>query len=161
MTALLGRVVSLDSVGARYRVHGANSYEPSAAHVDLSHVRKAVEFAAVTSPELLRLADELGHPHPDRILSIADLANRMVSLRLEPGLHPIAGDRVGGLLADSIRAARRRTNASLPMKAMFVCWFAAMAASPRPLARRLAELFMFPERRRHLNRFLGRLQCAF
>ncbi len=160
LTALLGRVASVDAVGVSYRVHGANSYEPGVDSLDVSHLRKAIEFAAATSPELLRLAGELGQPHPDRILSIADLANRMASLKLEPQLHPIAGDRIRKLLADAVRAARRRDNASLPMKAIFVGWFAAMAASPRPLARRLAELFMFPERRRFLNRLLGRLQCA-
>ena len=44
------------------------------------------------------------------------------------------------------------------MKAMFVAWFAAMAIAPRPLARRLATLLLFPERRGTLNRPLGRLQ---
>lgn len=157
LTTLLGRVVSLDSVGAGYRVHGANSYELDASRIDLAHLRQAIEFAAATSRELLRLADELGEPRPDRILSIADLANRMASVKLEPALHPIPGDRPGRLLVDSVRAAGRRGNVSPAMKAMFVGWFAAMALSPRPLARRLAELFLFPERRTSLNRVLGRL----
>jgi hypothetical protein len=41
---------------------------------------------------------------------------------------------------------------------MFFLWFVAEAAAPRPLAHRLAELFLFPERRRSLNRLLGRLR---
>jgi hypothetical protein len=41
------------------------------------------------------------------------------------------------------------------MKALFVAWFAAMAIAPRRLARRLAELFLFPSRRRLVNRLLG------
>jgi hypothetical protein len=158
LTALLGRVVSLDSVGAGYRVHGANSYELTADRLDLDHLRQAIGFAASTSRELLRLAGELELARPERILSIADLANRMASLKLDPARHPIAGDRATGLLADAVAAVRRRQGVSLAMKATFVAWFAAMAASPRGLARRLAELFMFPERRRSLNRLLGRLQ---
>ena len=158
LTALLGRVVSLDSVGAGYRVHGANSYELDARSLDLEHLRQAIGFAASTSRELLRLADELGMARPERILSIADLANRMASLKLEPSRHPLPGDRPLGLLADAVRAARRREGVSPAMKAAFVAWFAAMAAAPRGLARRLAELFMFPERRRALNGLLGRLQ---
>jgi hypothetical protein len=158
LTALLGRVVSLDSVGASYRVHGANSYELSAGRLDLDHLRQAIGFAASTSRELLRLAAELELARPERILSIADLANRMASLRLDPARHPIAADRRLGLLAAAAGAARRREGASLAMKAIFVAWFAAMAAVPQGLARRLAELFMFPERRRSLNRLLGRLQ---
>lgn len=158
LTALLGRVVSLDSIGAGYRVHGGNDYELEQANLDLRHVRQAVEFADTTSRELLRLAGELGQAHLDRILSIADLANRMTSLRLDPARHPIASDSAAGLLRDSLGACRRRDDVSPAMKALFVAWFAAMAVAPRRLARRLAELFMFPARRRSLNRLLGRMQ---
>lgn len=158
LSALLGRVVSLDTVGAGYRVHGDNSYELEVGRLDLDHLRQAIGFAASTSRELLRLADELGLERPERILSLADLANRMASLKLEPARHPIAGDRPLGLLADAVGAARRREGVSPAMKAIFVAWFAAMVATPRGLARRLAELFMFPERRRSLNGLLGRLQ---
>ena len=76
LTTLLGRVVSLDAIGASYRVHGANSYEPQEASLDLDQLRQTIVFAAVTSEHLLRLAAELGQPRPRRILSIADLANR-------------------------------------------------------------------------------------
>jgi Glycosyl transferase family 2 len=160
LTALLGRVVSIDAIGAGYRVHGGNRYELDRSAIDLPHLRQTIEFAEATSRELLRLAEELGQPHPDRILSVADLANRMTSLRLGPACHPIAADRAGRLLRDSVAACRRRDNVSLPMKALFVAWFAAMAIAPRRLARRLAELFVFPSRRRTLNRLLGRLQGA-
>jgi hypothetical protein len=160
LSALLGRVVSLDAVGAGYRVHERNRYELRDAAIDLRHVRQAVEFADATSRELLRLAGELGQPHPARILSIADLANRMISLRLDSARHPLAADRRGSLVRDSLAACRRRDNASAAMKALFVAWFAAMALAPRRPARRLAELFLFPSRRRSLNRLLGRLQGA-
>ena len=158
LTALLGDVTSLDAIGAGYRVHGRNSYELGDATIDLPHLRQAIEFAQTTSSELLQLAAELGLARPDHILSIADLANRMTSLRLEPARHPVATDRRWGLLRDAVGACRRRDNASLPMKALFVAWFAAMAIAPRRLAERLATLFMFPARRRRLNRLLGRLQ---
>jgi glycosyltransferase involved in cell wall biosynthesis len=160
LTALLGRVVSLDKVLASYRVHGANAYRPQAAEVDLAHIRATIGYARSTASALLALAEDLDLPHPDRILSIADLANRMISLRLEPDLHPLDGDRLRLLTADAVRAARRRGNASAAMKLIFVCWFGAMAIAPRPLARQLANLFFFPRRRRFLNRFLGRQQEA-
>jgi len=158
LTALLGRVVSLDEVGAGYRVHGGNDYALAASTLDVEHVRQAVRFADATSDELLRLATELGQPHPDRILSVADLANRMTSLKLDRSRHPIGSDSALGLLRDSLGACRRRDDASAAMKAAFVAWFAAMAVAPRRLARRLAELFLFPSRRRSLNRLLGRMQ---
>ncbi|HEX5713230.1 MAG TPA: glycosyltransferase [Solirubrobacterales bacterium] len=158
LMALLGPVVSLGSVGGSYRIHGANNYEPQRAELDLHHLRETILFSASTSAELLKLADRLGLPHPREILSLADLANRMISLRLEPARHPFSGDNAVGLLRDAARASRRRGNASGAMKAMFVAWFAAMVVAPRPLARRLAIWFLFPQRRVGLNRLLGRLQ---
>jgi len=82
----------------------------------------------------------------------------LVSLKLEPQRHPVAGDRPGALLADAVRAVRRRFDVSAPMKALLVAWFALEAIAPRPLARPLAELFLFPGRRAGFNRLLGRLQ---
>ena len=157
LTTLLGRVVSLDPVGAAYRVHGANSYEPQAAVLDLAQLRQTIVFAAATSGHLLELATRLDLPRPDRILSVADLANRLISLKLAPAEHPLAGDRAAGLLRDGLGAIRRRDNVSAAMKLAFAGWFAATAAAPRPLARRLAELFLFPQRRRSLNPVLARL----
>jgi cellulose synthase/poly-beta-1,6-N-acetylglucosamine synthase-like glycosyltransferase len=158
LIALLGPVVSLDEVGACYRVHGGNSYESERPDLDLARIRFTIEVERTISAGLLRLAEDQGLPHPDRILSLADLANRMISLRLEPERHPIPEDRRLSLVLDSARAAARRSNVSVAMKPLFVGWFAAMAALPRPLARRLALIFLFPERRAPLNRLLGRLQ---
>jgi len=158
LTALLGPVVSLEDVSASYRVHGANSYEPQAAELSVAHLRQAIERTAPTSRALLRLAAELEMPRPPQILSLADLANRIASLRLEPALHPLPEDRVGGLLVAAVRAAHRRSNVSPAMKVLFVAWFAAMAVAPRALARKLAVLFLFPERRTALNQVLRRLQ---
>ncbi len=157
LSALLGPVASLDRVCARYRVHGANSFELSSAELDLDHVRQAIGFAAPTAAALLRLADELGLARPARILSTADIANRLVSLRLEPALHPLPGDGVRQLVGDGVRAAGRRDDVSPAMRAIFALWFLAIGLAPRPLARRLAVLFLFPEHRASVNRLLARL----
>ncbi len=61
-------------------------------------------------------------------------------------------------MRSALAASRRRSNAGAAMKAMFVGWFAAMAVAPRPLARRLATSFLFPEKRPGLNKLLGRFQ---
>jgi hypothetical protein len=158
LIVLLGPVVSLEEIGASYRVHGGNSYEPSKPELDLARLRLTIRVEREISAGLLRLAGETGLPHPNRILSLADLANRMISLRLEPGEHPIAGDGRGSLLLDAVRAASRRSNVSPVMKPLFVAWFATMAAVPRGMARRLSLLFLFPEQRGTLNRVLGRFQ---
>ena len=158
LTALLGEAALLDEVCAEYRVHGGNAYELERDQIDLGHVRESILFAAATTRSLERLADELGLEHRRPILSCADLANRLVSLKLDPARHPLAGDRVGGLLRDALRATGRRFDVSLPMKAMLAAWFALEAVAPRRLARALAKLFLFPGRRASFNRLLGRWQ---
>jgi glycosyltransferase involved in cell wall biosynthesis len=158
LTTLLGEVESLEEVSGGYRVHGGNNYEPGAPTLDLGHVRETIGFARTTAGALLELADELEMPHPARILSLADLGNRLVSLRLEPEQHPIPSDSKTRLLRDSVDATRRRFNVSASMKAVYVAWFAAIALTPKALARRLALLFFFPESRGALNDLLGRLQ---
>jgi hypothetical protein len=160
LIALLGPVVSLDEIGASYRMHGGNHYEPQEPSLDLAQLRLTIRVERSISVGLLRLARDLGLPHPERILSLADLANRMISLRFEPGQHPIPEDRPGSLLVDAVRAASRRSNVSSAMKPLFVAWFAAMAWMPRPLARQLALLFLFPERRGSFNRVLGKFQSG-
>lgn len=157
LTALLGPVASLDRVDASYRVHGDNSYEPQGAELDLSQLRKSIRYANVTSSALLALAAEIGLAPPQRILSVADLANRMISLRLDRASHPIETDSARSLLADAVGAVRRREGVPAAMKILFVAWFTAMAVAPRRAARRLAALFLFPERRIVANRALGRL----
>jgi hypothetical protein len=57
-------------------------------------------------------------------------------------------------------AVARRSDVSWTMRLMFRMWFAVMLVAPRPLARPLAEVFFFPERRRRLNRWLGALHEA-
>jgi hypothetical protein len=59
-----------------------------------------------------------------------------------------------------VRAVHRRFDVSPIMKVGFVARILATAAAPRPLSRWLAGLFRFPERRRPVNRLLGRLQRA-
>lgn len=158
LTTLLGEVRSLDEVHASYRVHGGNNYESAEPELDLDHVRETIGFARATAASLLALAARLGLPHPSRILSLAELSNRLISLRLEPARHPVPGDGVGTILRDAVGACRRRDNVSIAMKAMFLGWFAAMAVAPRPLARGLAAQMLFPGRRDGLNQLLGRLQ---
>ncbi|HEV3227409.1 MAG TPA: glycosyltransferase family A protein [Acidimicrobiales bacterium] len=154
---LFGPVASFEWVGGGYRVHDSNSYETSGGRLDLNHVRQSVTYAAATRRELLRIADQLDLEHPREILSVADLANRLVSRRLAPSEHPIPSDRVPRIVLNGWRATARRMDVAFAMKAMFAVWFLAVAIAPRRISTRLAEGFLFPERRLRLNRALGRL----
>jgi glycosyltransferase involved in cell wall biosynthesis len=153
---LLGDVVSLQDVGACYRVHGSNRYERRDAVLDVTYVRQSVRYAAATRRHLRRIAGDLGLSLPHGpILSVADLANRLISRKLEPAAHPLPADRVGRLAVGGAVAAVRRFDARWPKKLAFIVWFAAMALAPRRTARALAEVFLFPERRRRVNPLLG------
>ncbi len=89
LSTLLGTVRSLDDVAACYRVHGTNRYEPQSSSLDLDHVRHGLVHAAATTHALTRLAGDEGLelPYP-RILSVADLSNRLVSLEARPVTTP-------------------------------------------------------------------------
>lgn len=158
LSALLGTAAALDEACAEYRVHGLNRYELDRSQLDLSHIRDSIAFAAATTRHLEELADRQGRSRGAQILSVADLANRMTSLKAEPRRHPIAADSPASLLALAVRAVGRRFDVAVPMKALYLGWFAAMALAPRRLAVSLAELFMFPERRAAFGGVLGRLQ---
>ncbi len=160
LATLLGEVVSVDEVQASYRVHGANNHELSEAQLDLDHVRRTIAFQQATARELSALADELGLPHAEPILSVANIATRLISLRLAPALHPVSGDTSWHLTRDGVRAALRRPDASWALRALLVGWCVAMASAPRPAARRLAELLTFPDRRAGLAQLSARLHRA-
>jgi CTP:molybdopterin cytidylyltransferase MocA len=158
LAPLFGLVHSLDQVGAYYRLHGSNNYELTHASVDLDQIRKTIGFSEVTHRFIAVFGERLQLEHRPRagsdILSVSSLANRMVSLRLDPGAHPIRTDTRFRLLFLGAIAASRRFDVSLLMRSLFVTWFALMAIAPSFLARWLARLFLFPEARGSLNRVL-------
>lgn len=157
LTTLLGVVVSLEDVGAFYRVHGRNAFEPAAPVLDLDRVRREIIYQQKTIEALSRLADELGLDRPDPILSLSNIANRIISHRLAPELHPVRDDRCTALMASAMRAAARRYDVSLLMRVLLLASLGAIAASPPPIAAKLAELLVFPELREPLTRLLGRM----
>jgi hypothetical protein len=158
LTALFGKVRSLDETGAYYRIHGLNLYESEQATLELDHVRKNISLSATTRPHLERTARELELEYPEGpILSVADIANRMISLRLDPRAHPIGSDSRLGLLRAGAHASWRRVDVSPLMRLLFLGWFAAAAITPRAGVPWLGNLFLFPKRRRLLNGLLRSL----
>ncbi len=158
LAPLFGWVISLDTVGAGYRVHDGNNYEVSAPAIRLSHIRQTILYAQRTREHIRIFADRLGladcPADANDLLSVSFVANRLVSLKLDPQRHPIAEDRIGRLVQLGVIAALRRFDVSLPMKMLFCAWFGAMAVAPNSMARRLAVQFMFPEARGRFNGLL-------
>jgi glycosyltransferase involved in cell wall biosynthesis len=156
---LFGPVRSLQEVGAYYRLHPRNNYEVARGNVDLDQIRRTIELSNVTHGFIVQHAERLRLAHRPRVssdlLSVSWIANRMISLKLDPGHHPVRRDTSGRLLTLGAIAASRRFDVSVLMRSVFVLWFVLMAIAPRFAARRLARLFLFPEARGPLNRALG------
>jgi hypothetical protein len=160
VTPLFGSVIFLDWVGAQYRVHGQNNYEQAADTLDMRQLRQTIHYARCTHRYVQQYAAQLGLRPPDtegEDMSVATLANRFISLKLAPADHPYSGDSIGRLLRLGIKASLRRFDVAWPMRLLFTAWFTALACTPGPLARPVAEVFMYPQQRRALNRVLERL----
>ena len=91
LSALLGSAAALDDVCAEYRAHVLMHTKLDRPELDLAHVRDSIAYASTTTAHLSRLANEMGIEHDEPILSVSDLANRLVSVKLEPDSHPVAG----------------------------------------------------------------------
>ena len=155
VSTLMGPIGAIDEPLARYRMHGGNGFSRGGAELDLGHLAETVGYAAHTRRHLLRHARDAGIDHDARrIASMCDVANRVVLLRESRG---VPGDTRSGLLRLGWRASAGRADVGIAMKGAFLGWLAATLAAPRPVARRLGELFLLPERRRRVNGLLGAL----
>jgi glycosyltransferase involved in cell wall biosynthesis len=158
LSCLLGTVFFLDSPEACYRVHNANNYELSGTSLNLEHIRRTIYNCQLTSYYLIQYAQQFDLAYqPDEILSVSYIANRLVSLRLEPQKHPIPSDTRWGLIKLGIRASFQRFDVSVRLKILFIGWFFLMAIAPKPFAVSLGRLFSFPQARLRLNLLLGKL----
>ena len=161
LAPLFGEVISLAEVGAQYRVHEGNHYEVAAPEIQLPQLRQTIVYARQTLIYIQQVADRLQlFDRPREILPVSYIANRMISLKLDPGRHPLAQDTVQHLVWLGLKAASRRFDVAWPMRLMFGAWFILMAGAPRPFAHWLSEQFMFPETRGQLNSLLKAWHAA-
>lgn len=155
-TSLVGRVVALERPGARYRLHGANAYLLGPAGDSLAQIRTSIVHAERTRLQLERLARARGLIPPGRVsVSTATAAQRLISLRLDPGRHPLAGDGRTELWLTAIRSIRGRPDLALRPRIAALAWFSLTAIAPRPMVARLAEIFLQPARRGAIGRWLA------
>jgi glycosyltransferase involved in cell wall biosynthesis len=144
VTPLFGPVLSLDAVGAHYRVHGKNAYHRD--QLDLQHLRRMTCWSEATHAEIRRLATDLGlDPPAVGARSLTWLASRMIVLRLDPQGERRRGDTRLRLGLAGVSAAVRRRDRPWGVRLRYAGWFAAMPLAPRPLARWLARSFLFPK----------------
>jgi hypothetical protein len=157
VSALFGPIGAIDEPLGFYRVHGRNWHAPDDASLDLGHVRATIARTRRARGYLETAAARVGLAWDPRDASMCEVADRAISRKLDPSRHPVEGDTLPRLLALGTRAAARRFDIGATMKVVFVAWLASLCVAPRPLARRIAEVFVFPERRRGLNRWIAML----
>jgi glycosyltransferase involved in cell wall biosynthesis len=143
LVPLYGGVRALDRTGGSYRVHGGNSY--FAGRENPERLRTNVWRTNETHRYLIAESDRLGlvglPADPAAVRSVSSAANRMLSYRLDPTRHPIAGDSRGGLLRLGLASCAARADLSLVRRAAYAGWFLAMAIVPRRLVRVVARPF--------------------
>jgi GT2 family glycosyltransferase len=144
---LFGQVASIHDVGGLYRVHAANAYHRCS--LDLRQTRRMIRWSLTTHGEIRRHAAANGTPL-SRTKAIGSqsltlLAQRMMSLKLNPSSHPVPSDTRVRLAAAGLAATMRRRDKPFRLRLLYAAWFVAMSAAPRKAARRLAESLFFPE----------------
>jgi glycosyltransferase involved in cell wall biosynthesis len=159
VTPLFGPLEFLDEIGAHYRVHGANSYVQSSETLNLEYIRQTINHWHEAHNYVKKFADALdldGRPaKADDILSVAYIASRFISLKLDRQRHPIQDDRSLYLWWLGLLSARRRFDISWATRLLFWLWFTAMLLATKPLAKWLASKWLFPQSR---GRIIHRLQ---
>lgn len=154
---LFGPVVSLDGIGALFRIHGANNHHHSALNLDRS--REIIRRFYRTHECITRIAEALGYRDypraPTDMPAVRFLAHRMASLKLEPLRHPIKDDTLLLLSLSGAATSLRRSTLSMPVRLVYGLWFVSMALAPRWVAWNLAEKLFYPEKRRQFTRLLA------
>jgi glycosyltransferase involved in cell wall biosynthesis len=158
--AMLGEIVSLDEVGGLYRQHGAN--DALRTELDLDNIRSFVVRARDVHPHIVRVAARsglVGYPSDVReLLDVIILSERMISRKLEPGRHPIAGDPVHRIARLGVVSALTRPDVDLRIRVLHAAWFVAMLVAPRRIAAEMAPKLLYPATRGRWSVMLRRLR---
>lgn len=143
LSALHGRVERLVEVGGDYRIHDANA--DARTDLDLDRLRGIVARSEVTSRLIETHAARLGlgpERHDTVRSSVSWCANRLVSLRLEPGMHPVDGDGVRQAWRDGVDASMRRVDLGPVRRAGAAAFVSALAIAPRAGVSTLASRYL-------------------
>jgi len=160
LSPIFGPIVSLDEVGALYRVHEGNTYYSTT--LSVARVRATLLAMADSHAKQRHLFRTL-YSIEDRELGSRDhyfLVHRVISLKLDPLNHPFRES----LPSLCVRGCKLCISTSDPtlrrgraVRLMWALWFASMLFAPKAIARSLAEKALIPEKRGQLHRKLFRL----
>lgn len=143
--ALLGPIVGIDEMRVDYRSHGGNDSHrqdiaPDKLRASIRRSFDTAEFLAELTTRLGLPVLEAGAVHRDPIL----VSQRLASLRLDRGAHPVPGDTRRGLATLGLRAVAGRRDLGTPARVVHGLWFLFVAAAPGRLAILAATLLLHP-----------------
>lgn len=152
LAVMFGSLVSLEEVGALYRIHGTNySNTSSLKTLDLSKVRTDISRIYAIHEKRQEIIRDL---YPNLTIDTVSkdyklFVGKTVSLKLDPDNHPIKENLF--LLCWHGFIYSLSTNQSRPHVGLLMSfWFVGMFFAPKPVAQFLADNLLHHERRGYL-----------
>ncbi|MEC4987688.1 MAG: glycosyltransferase [Oscillatoria sp. PMC 1068.18] len=150
LSVMFGTVVSLETEGGLYRVHGKNNYRSE--ELDFSKLKRSLIVASKVHEKRKELFKSLYGIDADKAESrdLLYLINRIIFLKLNPQDYPFE-DKLSTLSNDGIRLALDSPGYHWSRKIFLAFWFASMQVAPKSVAETLARKMYFPQKRGKLT----------
>ena len=151
LSIMFGSIVSLNEVGALYRVHGKNNYYQAKRLIELEKLRQILLRTVEVRNKQRDIFNSLyfNKIREVGVWDLIDLKERVVSLKLDPLNHPFKESLlslcVRGCISSIISPELRWRG-----RFLFIFWFIAMLFVPKVIAKPLTEKLLYPEQRKQL-----------
>lgn len=162
LSVMFGSIVSLNEVGALYRVHGKNNYYQAKRLIDLEKLRQIILRTVEVRSKQRDIFNGLyfNNIREVGIWDLIDLKERVVSLKLDPLNHPFKETLlslcVRGCISSTISPKMHWRG-----RLLFIFWFTAMFFVPKTIAKPLTEKLLYPEQRRQFIKTIFTVICNF
>lgn len=142
ITPIFGLVRSIADIGVGYRIHGENVTLSNGGAVTAKWARSRIESIAYCRSQLLRFAPIAGLDPQDctpleHLFDPAAITARLISLRLDPKNHPIAGDKAFRLGWMGVRSLKNLKEVPIKSRAKRAAWLIAVGCGSKGLAERV------------------------
>lgn len=151
---LYGDVETMSDVLAAYRVHGNNIW--AQANVTGSKYAVATQYELDMAKTFVEKAAALGYAVDEKMLLLnkLHLESRLLSRRLSPDRHPLAGEPVSRLVWLGICSAWVAPDVNLLGRILWSLWFPIIGGLPISLVRYLLQQFRRQDQRARIGLLL-------
>ncbi|PSB25602.1 glycosyltransferase [Stenomitos frigidus] len=163
LSVLTGAIVSLDEVGAHYRVHGKNNVGKATREV---HPKDMREYLARMNAIHVRKKSLVAALYPDLAYDPTQdkggfLTARIISRKLDAPRHPYPNDNLAVLCVrgflHNITMNHRRKHVGV----LLAFWHLAMLLAPKPAAQKMANNLIYADSRGRLMNTLRKMVQLF